>query len=287
MLLPGVKLNTLGGRAWLLPLLKFSAVTPTPERHHQKGVIKTHHQRPKSQPTLTLPQGKRVFIKDIIHYLFPPNGQPAHIAPSLATSTTTNGTLTPNPTVLPLSILSKFHFTFLIRHPRRAIPSYYRCTIPPLSHTTGFHSFLPSEAGYDEVRRFFDYLRATHLIGTDAVPITVVDADDLLDHPAEVLRAYCEAVGVDFQEGMLKWGDADNKREAERAFEKWNGFHEDAIGSSELKPREGGAKAPPTVEEEDAQWREKYGEEGQRVIRETVERNVADYEYMKGFALKF
>lgn len=102
-----------------------------------------------------------------------------------------------------------------------------------------------------------------------------------------MLRAYCDAVGVDFQEGMLKWGDAESKKEAERAFEKWNGFHEDAIGSSELKPREGGAKAPLTVEEEDAQWREKYGEEGQRVIRETVERNVADYEYMKRFALKF
>lgn len=262
---------------------------PRYTNHQKKGVIKTHHQL-----TLTPAQGKRVFIKDIIHYLFPPNGQPAHIAPSLAATTTTdttppphNGTPTPNPTVIPLPLLSKFHFTFLIRHPRRAIPSYYRCTIPPLSHTTGFHSFLPSEAGYDEVRRFFDYLRATHLIGTASVPVTVVDADDLLDHPAEVLRAYCDAVGVDFQEGMLKWGDAESKKEAERAFEKWNGFHEDAIGSSELKPREGGAKAPLTVEEEDAQWREKYGEEGQRVIRETVERNVADYEYMKGFALKF
>ena len=42
----------------------------------------------------------------------------------------------------------------------------------------------------------------------------------------------------------------------------------------------------PTKEEEDKEWKEKYGEEGQKIIRETVEKNVADYEYLKRFALK-
>lgn len=41
-----------------------------------------------------------------------------------------------------------------------------------------------------------------------------------------------------------------------------------------------------TEEEENAQWKEKYGEEGQRLIRETVDANVADYEYLKQFAVK-
>lgn len=39
-------------------------------------------------------------------------------------------------------------------------------------------------------------------------------------------------------------------------------------------------------QEEDAEWREKYGEEGAKVIRETVDANVKDYEYLKQFALK-
>src|ERR1700709_808953 len=97
------------------------------------------------------------------HYLVPPEGKSPTIAPSLlppkkgvGTSTpsaavngTTNGTngfkapfpyhteAEPgNPTVVPRDILAKFHFTFLIRHPRSSIPSYWRCTIPPLDKVT-------------------------------------------------------------------------------------------------------------------------------------------------------
>ncbi|KAK0748602.1 P-loop containing nucleoside triphosphate hydrolase protein [Apiosordaria backusii] len=238
----------------------------------------------------TASEGKRIFIKDITHYLLPPTKNP------------------PNPTVIPLSLLRKFHFTFLIRHPRRAIPSYYRCTIPPLSSKTGFHNFMPSEAGYDELRRLFDYLLAEGLLlpptsssddnntpqtnghkhhdhDPDAVKITVIDADDLLDHPAEIIEQYCQDVGIDYSPKMLKWDDDEQHQRAREAFEKWNGFHDDAIGSTELKPRVNGPKIL-SVEEEDAQWREKYGEEGQKLIRETVDANVADYEYLKQFAVK-
>jgi len=219
-------------------------------------------------PTFISPQDKRVVIKDIIHYLFPPQGQPAQIAPSLSsvegednsskhgsgTNGITNGNSsshTQNPTVIPTSILSQFHFTFLIRHPRRAIPSYYRCTIPPLDKVTGFYHFLPSEAGYDELRRMFDFLRSEKIIGprladaSDSGPepgevrVTVVDADDLLDRPEEVIRAYCREVGIDFTPAMLNWGgdDEEAQQKVKEKFEKWNGFHDDAIGSTELKPR--------------------------------------------------
>ena len=39
-------------------------------------------------------------------------------------------------------------------------------------------------------------------------------------------------------------------------------------------------------EEEDTEWREKYGEEGAKVIRETVDANIGVYEYLKQFALR-
>ncbi|KAK4123248.1 hypothetical protein N657DRAFT_573815 [Parathielavia appendiculata] len=270
-------------------------------------------------------QDKRLFIKDIAHYLLPPNQQPATIAPSLRDAGTTteapNGTAhtdgtSPdgishtNPTVVPLSLLRKFHFTFLIRHPRRAIPSYYRCTIPPLSAQTGFHNFMPNEAGYDELRRLFDYLLQEGVIGQqqqqtqqngtavdgssngvngnhagNGVKITVVDADDLLDKPAEVIRAFCEDVGIDYHDGMLKWEDEEGQIRAVEAFKKWDGFHEDAIASTELRPRSHPKKTP-TEEEEDEEWRKRFGDEGQRVIRECVNANVADYEYLKSFAIK-
>ncbi|KAK4149838.1 P-loop containing nucleoside triphosphate hydrolase protein [Chaetomidium leptoderma] len=264
-------------------------------------------------------EGKRLFIKDIAHYLFPPNQEAASLAPSLIDASInktangtahTNGTTTnsasphANPTVVPLSLLRDFHVTFLIRHPRRAIPSYYRCTIPPLSAKTGFHHFMPSEAGYEELRRLFDYLLQEGVITKEqqngtatssnsnnnggrggGVKITVVDADDLLDKPDEVVRAYCEDVGIDYHPDMLKWGDEEGQRLAVEAFEKWNGFHDDAIGSTELRARVHPKKTP-TEAEENEEWLTKYGEEGQRVIRACVDANVADYEYLKSFAIK-
>jgi hypothetical protein len=169
-----------------------------------------------------------------------------------------------NPTVMPTEMLKGFHWTFLIRHPRRSIPSYFRCTIPPLSELTGFHEFMPSEAGYDELRRLFDYLLDQGIIGPakagdeapldealndtnseqDGAPaercsITVIDADDLLNKPEAILKIYCKEVGIDYTPSMLQWGDEENQRYCMEAFEKWYGFHHDAIDSTCLRPRAG------------------------------------------------
>lgn len=168
-----------------------------------------------------------------------------------------------NPTVIPSEILRRFHFTFLIRHPRYSIPSYFRCTVPPLDEVTGFHNFMPSEAGYDELRRFFDYLRYNGQIGPrlamngrkdsdskvkkhaakgtldhrGGIDICVIDADDLLNNPAGVIRAYCNSVGLSYDPGMLRWDGEDDHEQAEEAFEKWKGFHDDAIRSKGLVAR--------------------------------------------------
>jgi hypothetical protein len=245
-------------------------------------------------------QGKRLFIKDIIHYLVPPNGKPASIAPSLilpkegvgtdgnenhlnganipmpqSNGHVPNGGLTngihqkapypypieaepSNPTVMPLSLLKSFHFTFLIRHPRYSIPSYYRCTIPPLDSVTGFYDFKPSEAGYHELRRVFDYLRSSGIIGPaiagrgittteekngvsngfdcpcpststspngttaheSGVEICVIDADDLLNNPAGTIEAYCNSIGIDYHPEMLKWDTELDHQCAKDAFLK-------------------------------------------------------------------
>lgn len=256
-------------------------------------------------------QGKRLFIKDITHYLVPPAGKPATIAPSLGgkaakkgvgtngeTNGTTNGTMNGitngftngftngtthgtthgtancvtnavtngtngyhktsypydtigepgNPTVVPAEILKQFHFTFLIRHPRHSIPSYWRCTIPPLDRVTGFYNFMPDEAGYDELRRVFDFLCKEKQVGpavagnhgkltNGEVSITVVDADDLLDNPSGIIEAFCKEVEIDYAPDMLNWDTEEAHQHAKDAFEKWPGFHDDAINSCSLKPR--------------------------------------------------
>ena len=231
---------------------------------------------------LTIIQGKRLFIKDITHYLVPPDRKPASIAPSLsglmhgagsgeliANGLSDGSTTAPypyhtvaepgNPTVVPHAILKKFHFTFLIRHPRLSIPSYYRCTVPPLDKMTGFYDFMPSEAGYGELRRVFDYLHSNNLIGpkiaglgavgtenksnsitnsdSGHVEICVIDADDLLDNPSGIIEAYCKSVAIDYDPEMLRWDTPEDHQQALDTFEKWKGFHEDAINSTQLRAR--------------------------------------------------
>lgn len=299
-------------------------------------------------------------------YLMPPNAAPPQIAPTCArkergigtedayvngrTDDAANGVGTAktinepkNPTVLPKEALQGFHFAFLIRHPRSSIPSYYRCTIPPLDKVTGFFEFTPCEAGYSELRRLFDYLRSVGQVGpgmTDInwksreetgdeleghrtngkvanghehangihheVRICVIDADDLLDHPADVVSAFCESVGLEYRDSMLKWDTEKDEKQAKDAFAKWPGFHEDAMNSNDLKPRthvsqsvhDPSARARALIRhfhqrkrvlseaEEDALWQEKFGDNGARVVRETVNANIADYEYLKHFAMK-
>lgn len=45
-------------------------------------------------------------------------------------------------------------------------------------------------------------------------------------------------------------------------------------------------KSPKTDDELYAEWVDRFGEEGAKIIKETVENNVADYEYLKQFAMK-
>ncbi|KAI1180190.1 hypothetical protein F4777DRAFT_574472 [Nemania sp. FL0916] len=205
-----------------------------------------------------------------------------------------------NPSVIPLEVLKRYHWTFLIRHPRRGIPSYVRCCTPPLSETTGWDHFKPSESGYVELRRLFDYLREQKIVGPsvagqsdetktggeDEVSITVLDADDLLDHPQEAIRAFCEQTDIPFSPDMLEWDDEENQKYVADAFAKWNGWHNDAIHSKGLTARSHPKKAV-TEESENEEWRQKYGEEGQKIIRACVEENTPHYKHMKSFALKF
>ena len=161
-----------------------------------------------------------------------------------------------NPTVLPNDLLATYHFIFLIRHPKYSIPSYYRCTLPPLSKMTGWDYLRKDEAGYSELRELFDYLRKEGLVGpktagqaseandtngvngsSQAVEICVVDADDLLDNPSGMIEAVCKTTGIDYKPEMLVWDTEEDQALAKREFEKWKGFHEDAIDSTELRAR--------------------------------------------------
>lgn len=118
---------------------------------------------------------------------------------------------------------------------------------------------MHSETGYDEVRRLFDYLCSINQIGphvtgrgidetrtiangttsrgSNQIEICVIDADDLLDNPSGIVKAYCGSVGIGYHPDLLKWDSEDAHEHAKEVFQKWKGFHEDAIHSTELKAR--------------------------------------------------
>lgn len=177
---------------------------------------------------------------------------------------------------------------------------------------------MPCEAGYDELRRVFDYCKETGLVGPAVcgrddsgitnppgnVEICVIDADDLLDDPEGILRQYCKSIGLEFRPEMLEWDTEEAHSFAKAQFEKWDGFHDDAIGSKDLKPRQHVSciefwrvgvepankllqrHAPKSDEQLYSEWTEKYGQKAADMIKQTVADNVATYEYLKQYAIK-
>lgn len=95
--------------------------------------------------------------------------------------------------------------TFIIRHPAEAIAS---------------HHALNPDLGREEIgfARLFEIFAAVQA-ATGAVPV-VIDSDDLLDRPAETVRAYCAAVGIPFMEEALSWQPG--MRSEWRATSKWH-----------------------------------------------------------------
>ncbi|KAE8324043.1 P-loop containing nucleoside triphosphate hydrolase protein [Aspergillus sergii] len=236
--------------------------------------------------------GKRVFVKDMAKCLMPLPGGDPRIAPSLQYEQRTinrmdslqNHTAIPNPTVIPPDILSGFHYTFLIRNPRQSIPSLYQCSIPPKSHITGWNGFKATDAGYAELRILFDYLVQVQIIGPGTGnDICIVDADDLLADPEGVVEEYCCSVGIPYDPQSLHWGAEKDQQRARDIFQNWIPFHDAALKSTSLKPR------PPrvtTLEDDIAEWTEKFGAEAAMLIHQNVEDNMEDYLYLKQFAIK-
>ncbi|KAI7615331.1 hypothetical protein KC346_g6509 [Hortaea werneckii] len=84
---------------------------------------------------------------------------------------------------------------------------------------------------------------------------------------------------------MLVWDNDEDQEYVKEAFAKWDGWHDDAIKSKDLKPR-AHKHAPKSDEEFYNEWVEKYGKEGADIIKKTADANLATYEYLKQYAIK-
>ena len=232
------------------------------------------------------------------YHILPPSHSPNATAPSLRCRFSPGETA--NPTLLPTSLLHRFQFVFLVRDPSASIPSLYRCFLPPISDKTEEHTLDPTELGYRETRILFDYLCPPALRSSDpsniaaaeksgSTPI-LIDAEDLLTHPDIIVRAVCAQLELPYSSSMLSWSSPEDHAYAVSLFEKYAGYHEDALNSTGLRGKpadtEARGKLAKTKEEEDQEWIQRYGSDAAQKIREAVDLCREDYEYLRQFRLR-
>ena len=114
---------------------------------------------------------------------------------------------------------------FLIRDPREVILSYIKKNPEPTLEDLGY---VQQEKIFDLVRKETSSIRRT-----DSVP-PVVDAKDVLQNPARMLRLFCDAIGVEFDEAMLSWPPG--LRDTDGVWAKY--WYDDVARSTSFQPYE-------------------------------------------------
>ncbi|XP_077988073.1 uncharacterized protein LOC144442568 [Glandiceps talaboti] len=99
-----------------------------------------------------------------------------------------------------------FKHTFLIRNPEKSIASLYKAFC-------GTESRHPEEravqmSGVQELYEFY-----VHVINKLKQPPIIIDSDDLVRFPGQILRKYCDKVGIKYSESMLSWNQGKEKVE--------------------------------------------------------------------------
>ncbi|SLM31808.1 conserved hypothetical protein [Desulfamplus magnetovallimortis] len=101
--------------------------------------------------------------------------------------------------------------TFLIRHPDKAIPSFYAMN----------EKVTLDEIGYEQLNNVFE-----KVVDLNDKPPVVVDATDLEEDPEGIVKAYCDAIDIEFIPEALSW-DSGHQKE----WDIWEQWHTDAAKS--------------------------------------------------------
>ena len=113
-------------------------------------------------------------------------------------------------------IPSGYQHTFLIRNPKKTIPSWRKLNLEfrPSSGTMVEDEMEAWQdlqmgslaGGFQSLLELYEYVKEN----LDPNPF-VMDADDLLAHPEIMVPAYCQATGIPFSNKMVEWGEDNGK----------------------------------------------------------------------------
>ena len=148
--------------------------------------------------------------------------------------------------------------TFLIRDPNKSIPSLVKAC-----KMCGFSSF----PGNNGIEQLYDLFKTVQHV--DPNPI-IIDADDLLMNPRNMMEHYCSATGLPFQEAMLTWTPGIVSDWTDFLYyQEWHGTA--MMSSCFMKP------TPTTTQQADALSQE---------IKDTVDKVFPFYEAMYAVRMK-
>jgi hypothetical protein len=142
-------------------------------------------------------------------------------------------------------LVGNFENAFLVRDPRKSLPSLYR--LQP--------NATLEETGFDQQLRL---MRLVHEM--TGRPLIVVESDQLQSDPAHAAERFCREIGLEFRPEALTWDEDPGIEE----WEPWQRWHREAMSSS-------GFESPSSEPEPDV------------VPAGILEQAVATYEEMREF----
>ena len=98
-----------------------------------------------------------------------------------------------------------FIHTILIRDPVKTMSSFHKLAQKPKLLSWPIQTILPDGLSYKELYDLDVHLRTK--LGHN---VAIIDAEDLLRYPEQMIRRYCDIVGIPFQSEMLDWDNSVN-----------------------------------------------------------------------------
>ena len=92
--------------------------------------------------------------------------------------------------VMTAELIGRFQNTILIRNPKNQLRSLERA----------WPDFTLAEAGFIALDRL-----CSLMADSEGRPPAIIDADDLLDNPPGIVRAFCDHVGIPYKPEALNW----------------------------------------------------------------------------------
>ena len=101
-----------------------------------------------------------------------------------------------------------FRHTFLIRNPRKVMMSLGKVFIKQLQEGRAYNQklFLENIRPFQHLNDMWKHVKSQ---GWESNPV-IIDADEMLENPKEILETYCKKVGIPFTDDLLTWEAGDD-----------------------------------------------------------------------------